>query len=75
MGIRDLRRHGVGVGRGCRACSLLERWDECGKCCEGVTWGCTVELVPCWNNEMNGYLALLRGALCVSRGKGELDNL
>jgi hypothetical protein len=34
-----------------------------------------VEFVPGWNNAMNGYLALLRGTLCVSRDKGELDNL
>jgi hypothetical protein len=33
------------------------------------------ELFPEWNNAMKGYLALLRGTLCVSRDKGELDNL
>jgi hypothetical protein len=34
-----------------------------------------VDFVPCWNDGMTGYQALFRGTLCVSRDKGELDNL
>jgi hypothetical protein len=68
MGIRDLRRHGVGVGR---MGSLLEHGDESAT----MESPGDVELVPDWNDVMNGYLALLRGTLCVSCDKGELDNL
>jgi hypothetical protein len=34
-----------------------------------------VEFVPCWNDGMNDYLALLGGTLCISRDEDKLDNL